>query len=146
MKLTIEQSNDMLWRSRPMVAKVDGIWRGCVGHYVRPLAPPWIACVIVNGKEFFVSEFLDYDTYGADTIEKEVISKNIQSLPPAPEKKRAPVLRAYNYVNNNWAEPEGGPWRFRMRDDGSGMEAYQVNALPAIEVSQQVVYEPPINL
>jgi len=146
--LSKEQANDMLFRSRSMLARIDGIWRCCTGHYIQPLCDPLTAKVVVNGKEYIVcgSDFLNYDGYNEVGLESSVIAKNIQSLPPAPKRKepiyrRWEPLQAESYESTTWTSP-GMEWAFRERPDGR-IETYQ-RPIDAPVVMPEP-FEPPIN-
>ena len=155
MKISKEDQNDMLFRTRSMIARIDGIWRICEGRYIHPLSNPWTAKVIVNGKDYIVCEFLDYGGYDETSLRAEVIARNIQSLPPAPKKKLPPFRRV---------PAQGMEWAFRMGNNGIPEDYQRPVEVPFVAPEPQaniqcewvvpeplpahqwVAYEPPINL
>lgn len=105
-----EKSNDLLFRDRQMIVKIDGIWRQCSGRYVAPLEDPWTVRIILNGRVHIIANnFLDFDGFKTIEIENEVITRNIQSLPPAASKKKM-----YKPIR----DMSGRSWQFQTRPDG----------------------------
>ena len=80
---------------RVMAIHLNGLWQLGMGVYVNVMSANHSAKIILNGKEFAVprGSFTDLHDYAQDDAQNFVISKNIQSLPPAKKKRLPPVPR-----------------------------------------------------
>lgn len=123
--LSDNQIHDLLWRDRPMVVVIDGIWRSVEGRYIHPLKEPWTAKIILNGREYIVQYFLDFNGCNKDTVREEVVIRNIQSLPPPPKRKKLLNINRAPREIYNQARP-GFQWALRMKANGVGTEPYEI--------------------
>jgi len=89
MNYTEEQMDKLYRQERNFAVRVDGIWRFAKGVYLSPAESGRIQ-VVLNGK-FTVIEpghSLDLQGYSDVQVEREVIRRNLASLPPSPVKKK----------------------------------------------------------
>ena len=103
---------DFFWQKRPMVAKIDNIWRYVEGYSYKDNSLGFnVAKVILNGKEYISTEFIFCDGYSEKDIEYLIIDQNMRTLPSI--KKKVSVMgrngKFYRFIVEEPAVIENEP-------------------------------------